>query len=48
MPRHDRVHRKAKHLGVYSNEEEAARVYDRQVLITRGLNSKGLNFPDSE
>jgi hypothetical protein len=33
---------------VFSNEEEAARVYDRQVLITQGINNKGLNFTDSE
>jgi hypothetical protein len=43
-----RVHKKARHLGVYTDEQEAARVYDRQVLRTQGLSNKGLNFPDSE
>lgn len=43
-----RVHKKARHLGVFTDEAEAARVYDRQVLIAQGINNKGLNFNDSE
>lgn len=43
-----RVLKKARHLGVFSSEEEAARVYDRNVLASQGLKNKGLNFADSE
>jgi hypothetical protein len=42
------VLKKARHLGVFHSEEEAARVYDRHVLMAQGRNNKGLNFSDSE
>jgi hypothetical protein len=44
----DRAAKKAKHLGVHATEEEAARVYDKHVLMMQGLANKGLNFLDSE
>jgi hypothetical protein len=43
-----RAAKKAKHLGVHATEEEAARVYDKAVLMMQGLANKGLNFLDSK
>jgi hypothetical protein len=44
----DRVERKARHLGVFSSEEDAARAFDKEVIRTQGANNSGLNFRDSE
>lgn len=43
----DRVSKKARHVGVYSSEEEAARAYDLEVIATQGAKNTGLNFRDS-
>eukprot|EP00878_Enallax_costatus_P011555 GHUV01012063.1.p1 GENE.GHUV01012063.1~~GHUV01012063.1.p1 ORF type:complete len:218 (+),score=60.12 GHUV01012063.1:206-859(+) len=43
----DRVSKKARHVGVYGSEEEAARAYDREVIATQGAKNTGLNFRDS-
>jgi hypothetical protein len=43
----DRASKKARHVGVYSSEEEAARAYDKEVIATQGAKNTGLNFRDS-
>eukprot|EP00879_Flechtneria_rotunda_P025004 GHRR01026533.1.p1 GENE.GHRR01026533.1~~GHRR01026533.1.p1 ORF type:complete len:778 (+),score=348.07 GHRR01026533.1:1-2334(+) len=43
----DRVKKKARHVGVYDSQEEAARAYDKEVLMTQGAKNTGLNFRDS-
>ncbi|WIA17417.1 hypothetical protein OEZ85_014270 [Tetradesmus obliquus] len=43
----DRTLRKARHLGVFEEEQEAARAYDREVVKLQGAKNTGLNFRDS-
>jgi hypothetical protein len=44
----DRLLRKARHLGVFEEEVQAARAYDREVVRLQGAKNNGLNFRDSE
>lgn len=44
----DRLSKKARHVGVYGSEEEAARAYDREVITAQGAKNTGLNFRNSE